>query len=242
MLRINAWSSPRNISTALMYSFAQRSDTTVVDEPLYAHYLSSAGEQVTHPGAEEIMASQERDGALVIRDVLLGAYDTPVVLFKQMTHHLVEIDWSFLKQTANILLIRNPRAIINSYAKVIARPTMQDVGIEKQFELFEYLRKAGRLAAVIDAHELLRHPAGVLQQLCDRLGLPFEEKMLHWPAGPRPEDGVWAKHWYSNVHRSTSFHPYEERSYDLAEHLEELAEACCPYYEALFKHALRGQP
>jgi len=38
MIRINLWSSPRNVSTALMYSFAQRLDTTVVDEPLYAYY------------------------------------------------------------------------------------------------------------------------------------------------------------------------------------------------------------
>ena len=38
--RICLWSGPRNISTALMYSFAQRDDTAVYDEPLYAHYLS----------------------------------------------------------------------------------------------------------------------------------------------------------------------------------------------------------
>jgi len=38
-LRINCWSGPRNVSTALMYSFRQRTDTTVVDEPIYAHYL-----------------------------------------------------------------------------------------------------------------------------------------------------------------------------------------------------------
>ena len=36
-LRLNVWSGPRNVSTALMYSFAQRSDTRVVDEPLYAY-------------------------------------------------------------------------------------------------------------------------------------------------------------------------------------------------------------
>ena len=39
-VRVALWSGPRNISTALMYAFAQRADTTVVDEPLYAHYLS----------------------------------------------------------------------------------------------------------------------------------------------------------------------------------------------------------
>ena len=40
---ISLWSGPRNVSTALMYSFAQRSDTQVIDEPLYAHYLQHTG-------------------------------------------------------------------------------------------------------------------------------------------------------------------------------------------------------
>ena len=60
--RINAWSSPRNISTAFMYSFAQRPDTTVVDEPLYAHYLSKTDSEAGHPGTDEVLASQENDG------------------------------------------------------------------------------------------------------------------------------------------------------------------------------------
>ena len=43
MKKICLWSGPRNISTALMYSFAQRDDTRVVDEPLYGHYLLKLG-------------------------------------------------------------------------------------------------------------------------------------------------------------------------------------------------------
>ncbi len=42
-LRIHVWSGPRNVSTALMYSFAQRADTRVVDDPRYAHYLRVSG-------------------------------------------------------------------------------------------------------------------------------------------------------------------------------------------------------
>ena len=49
--RICLWSCPRNVSTALMYSFAQRRDTKVFDEPLYAHYLSES--KANHPGREE---------------------------------------------------------------------------------------------------------------------------------------------------------------------------------------------
>ena len=62
MKRINLWSGPRNISTATMYAFAQREDTTVYDEPLYAHYLSNSNAREYHPGADEVLAKQENNG------------------------------------------------------------------------------------------------------------------------------------------------------------------------------------
>ena len=45
--RIGMWSGPRNISTALMRSFENRVDTTVVDEPFYAYFLNETG--IKHP-------------------------------------------------------------------------------------------------------------------------------------------------------------------------------------------------
>jgi hypothetical protein len=239
--RINAWSSPRNISTALMYAFAQRSDCQVVDEPLYAHYLSNAVQRPLHPGEEVVLATQNPDGEEVVRAVLRGRYGAPVVFFKQMAHHLIQLDESFLFEMDNILLIRDPRAIIASYSKVIPNPTLADVGILKLYELYEKLSPVGKLAAIIDTQELLRDPAAVLRQLCHRLGLPFEPAMLSWSAGPRPEDGAWAPYWYANVHASTGFQPYAERQYDLPPLLEKLAEQCRPYYEVLLREAVKGR-
>lgn len=238
--RINAWSSPRNVSTAFMYAFAQRQDTVVVDEPLYAHYLSKTDSEAAHPGRDQILASQSRDGQRVVREVLFGPYHRPVVLFKQMAHHLIHLDESFLSNMDNILLIRDPRAIIASYSQVISNPVMADVGIEKLYGLFHQLREQGRLAAVIDAKELLLNPASVLNQLCHCLGLPFDERMLHWLPGPRPEDGVWAPYWYATVHRSTGFQPYQPRHYELPENLKTLAEQCRPYYEELYEASLKA--
>ncbi|MBT5534537.1 sulfotransferase family protein, partial [Candidatus Poribacteria bacterium] len=55
VLRLCVWSSPRNVSTALMYSFAQRPDTRVIDEPLYGHYLRVSG--AAHPIPVDVIAS-----------------------------------------------------------------------------------------------------------------------------------------------------------------------------------------
>ena len=124
--RICLWSGPRNVSTALMYAFAQRSDTQVVDEPLYAHYLhtkygANAAESA-HPGSAEVLASLSTDATTVVRDVILGPCDTPVLFMKQMAHHLIEIDLSFLQRTLNVFLIRDPKEMLPSLTRVIGVP------------------------------------------------------------------------------------------------------------------------
>ena len=236
-LRICLWSGPRNVSTALMYSFAQRADTRVVDEPLYAHYLRASG--ADHPGRDEVLAAQQNDGERVVREVILGPCDQPVLFLKQMAHHLVELDWGFLSETANVLLVRDPREMLPSYAVHGERPTLSDTGLDMQVRLLHHLRGLGQDPPVLDARLLLTDPEGVLQRLCERMDLTWDPDMLRWDAGPRKEDGVWAPHWYANVHRSSGFGPYRPKQEPLAEALAPVLEECRPHYEELFAEAER---
>ena len=229
--RICLWSGPRNISTALMYSFAQRSDTAVIDEPLYAHYLHVTG--AVHPGREAVLASMAVDGASVIRDVILGQCVTPVLFMKQMAHHLVDIDRGFLRETVNVLLIRDPRDMLPSLMKVIGVPVLKDTGLKVQADLLSELKAIGQSPPILDARELLRAPADVLSQLCIQLDLQFEESMLSWPRGGHPSDGVWAQHWYENVHRSTGFKPYRPKQEPFPAALKDVLSTCLPYYNVL---------
>lgn len=221
-----------------MYSFAQRSDTTVVDEPLYGHYLRVTPADAYHPGAGEVLTSMETDGESVVREVILGDYRTPVVFFKQMTHHLVDLDRGFLDQTVNVFLTRDPHDMLRSYGAVVEKPTLSDTGYPHSAALFAELSDRGQDPAVIDSTRTLAHPESVLRALCDRIGIPFEPSMLSWEAGPRPEDGVWAPHWYSSVHRSTGFGSPRAKSDPFPEQLRPLLEECLPFYELLAEHAL----
>jgi Sulfotransferase domain len=236
--RICLWSSPRNISTAMMYSFAQRPDTIVFDEPLYAHYLRVTG--VVHPGQEEILASQENDGNKVVNELMLGKFDKPVAFFKQMTHHLVQLNEDFLSQMKNILFIRDPKQIISSYAQVRPDVNMQDIGIEKQWQLFQQLTANNQHCVVLDSNEILKAPEKVLTELCTAIDIPFYSAMLHWPTGPKPEDGVWAKYWYDNVHKSTGFEKQVTSSRTLPEYLEPLYTESKKYYDQLFQHSIKA--
>ncbi len=239
--RINLWANPRTSSTALMYAFAQRTDTTVVDEPLYAHYLSRIPTEANHPGTDEILQSQLNDGRQVIEQVILGDYETPIVVFKQMTHHLIDLPHDFMAQTDNIILVRDPDITITSYTEVIANATIKDIGIAMQYELCRELDMAGHLTAILDLDQVLINPEKVLRILCEeKLGIPFQQAMLSWPQGPHPEDGVWAKYWYQNAHRSTGFDTYEPTTHELSLRQLVLAQECRPYYQYLLDRAIKA--
>lgn len=234
--RVSIWSGPRNVSTALMYSFRQRPDTTVVDEPLYGHYLQRT--RAPHPELENVLRQLEQNGERIVQDTLLGPYETDVVMFKNMAHHLPGLEQGFLAELENILLIRDPEEMLPSLAEQLPEPTLRDTGLAEQVELLEYTLNAGKTPVVIDAKRLLQGPEMVLRRLCGALGLPFEPAMLSWPAGPKPEDGVWAPYWYKNVHVSTGFSPYAPKTEPFPEHLRALLSVCAPLYEKLLTYAL----
>ena len=236
--RICLWSGPRNISTALMYSFAQRPDTIVFDEPLYGYYLEQTKAKEYHPGAEEVLRKMECDGEKVV-EFMMGNFPSEVVFFKNMCHHLLDLDRSFMKDTINLILTRHPAQVITSFSKEIPNPTLLDIGIKTQAELLNDLHNRNSNILVIDSNELLKSPEQNLKLLCEKLDIPFSEKMLVWDKGPKEYDGCWAPHWYNNVHQSTGFQPYEEKTLNVPNHLTDLLNEAMPYYNELSLYTLK---
>ncbi|WP_375583170.1 sulfotransferase family protein [Cyclobacterium xiamenense] len=235
--RLFLWSGPRNISTALMYSFSQRADTAVEDEPLYAHYLSRSLASPYHPGASTILENMERDGSKVVHH-MLSKREKPVLFFKNMTHHLIDLDWSFMGKGMNILLTRDPKAMLLSFSKIIEKPVMEDIGYAMQWKLIQYLKDKDFPFVVLEAKKFLLDPEGQLRKLCSACGIVFDTRMMRWEAGPIPEDGVWAKYWYASVHRSTGFQPYVEKNEPFPAHLLPLLAECEPIYRKLQEYSL----
>jgi hypothetical protein len=235
--RVCLCSGPRNMSTAFMYSWAQRPDTVVVDEPLYGFYLKHTG--IWHPGREEIMAHMDCDRDRVVAQMTTGVYPKPVVFFKHMAHHMEGVDNTLMASMYNMFFIRNPRQVLASYAAVIEQPTAADVGIEKQYELYRFAVENGYKTLVLDSGQLLLNPKVVLQKICAAWDLPWYEAMLQWPSGPRPEDGIWARHWYANVHRSAGFAPQKDDDRPLLPHLEPLNRRLQPVYEKLLEVSIK---
>ena len=226
-MRIAMWSGPRTLSTATMRAWENRADTVVVDEPLYASYLARTG--LDHPGRDEVLASQSTDWRVVLEQLTTAPHEREIQYQKHMTHHVLpEVDLDAFAGLRHAFLVRDPRELLASYARVREEPTLADLGLEQQVALY---RRFG--GPVVDAADLLRDPSGTLRGLCAALDVPFDPAMLAWPPGPRDTDGVWAPHWYASVEASTGFGPYRPVQVELPAHLAELAEQCAPYYAAM---------
>lgn len=235
--RIAVWSGPRNLSTAMMYAFAARGDCAVWDEPFYAAYLAATG--MAHPMADAVIAAGLRDPAQVAA-ACLGPIPQGQSLFyqKHMTLHMIPgFDRGFLRGLTNVFLIRHPARVVASYAKKRESPTLADIGFVQQADLFDQVADhLGRAPLVIDSAAIRANPAGALQGLCARLGISYTDRMLHWPAGPKPFDGVWAPHWYNAVHASTGFEDPEGPLPDLPAEFQSLVEQALPYYDRLCRY------
>lgn len=240
-MRIAMWSGPRNLSTAMMYAFAARGDCAVVDEPFYGAYLAATGGD--HPMRDQVIASQPRDAAEVVA-TLLGPVPggKPIWYQKHMTLHMIPaFDRGFLRDLTHVFLIRHPARVVASYAKKRENPSLMDIGFVQQADLFDQVANTlGHAPPVIDSADIRDNPRAALSGLCDALGIPFTEAMLHWPEGPKPYDGVWAPHWYGAVHRSTGFEDPEGALPDLPDDARRLVDQALPYYERLA--ALRLRP
>lgn len=234
------WSGPRNISTAMMRAWSNRPDTFVCDEPLYAHYLARTG--MPHPGADEVIRCHETDWRKVV-DHLTGPIPEGKSIYyqKQMTHHLlpeIELDW--LEHVTSAFLIREPREVITSFIRIAGIPTLTDTGYPQQLDIYQRVTgRTGTTPPVIDARDVLENPRRMLGLLCDALDVEFTDAMLSWPTGERSTDGVWAKHWYDAVVKTTTFGPYKPKNEPVPAELSDVLEQAEAIYQQLYDARLR---
>ena len=148
----------------------------------------------------------------------------------------ISLDW--LTDVTNIFLLRSPAEVVSSFSKVMPDLTPSDIGFEQQHRLYQYVKnRIDSEPLIINSKDLLNNPRRVLTAICERCNITFDEQMLSWSAGPRDSDGIWAKHWYDNVERSTGFAPYKERSISLDKEQQKIAELCEPFYAELRQRA-----
>uniref|UniRef100_A0A2P2NZ31 Branched-chain-amino-acid aminotransferase-like protein 1 n=1 Tax=Rhizophora mucronata TaxID=61149 RepID=A0A2P2NZ31_RHIMU len=231
---IHSWSCPRSLSTGLMYSFAQRDDTEVLDEPLYANFIKVTG--LERPYTEELLSKMDSDGNKVVKEVIFGPGEKKYRFCKHMAKQLLPgLPTDLLKKGKHFILIRNPLDILPSFDKLVS-PTIFELGLAELVSIYSDLCQLGRPPTVIDAADLEKDPEGTLHHLCEQIDIPFQGAMLSWEAGPKPIDGIWAPWWYNSVHKSTCFKQVQKYPKPFPLSLYDLLEQSLPFYNILRRH------
>lgn len=227
------WSGPRNISTAMMYSFNQRMDTQVLDEPFFGYFLKKTG--VWRPSRKEVLESMELSFEVILDDIM-GFDKMPNLFLKNMANHIEGLNLNEIDSFANIILVRDPLKVLNSYSKHIETPTQLDLGYSHQIKIIDHLKKRGKEFLVVNSDDVCDFPKIQLQRICDFLDIQFTHDMLQWEAGPVKEDGIWAKYWYHNVHKSTGFAATKTSSIELPLELTKVYRESLDYYHKILNH------
>jgi hypothetical protein len=233
------WSGPRNISTAMMRSWEARGDCAVLDEPFYAHYLEATG--ADHPDARKIIEHHECDWRKVVDRCIGPVPDGNRVFYqKQMCHHILpEIELGWLPECRHAMLLRDPRRMLISLAKVIDKPDVEATGLPQQLRLYDAIvDHTGKAPPVFDSRDILLDPPRALRAMCELLGVEYTDRMLSWEPGPHEADGIWGPHWYANLYETTGFQAYSESDEQLAPELEPVLAECERIYEQLTQHRI----
>lgn len=234
---IHAWSAPRSLSTSLMYSFSERDDMDVLDEPLYANFLRVTG--VDRPYRQELLSKMDPDGNKVVKEVIFGPGEKAYRYCKHIAkQRLPNLTGDLMKKGKHFILIRNPMNILPSFDKVVP-PSFLELGVAELVAIYSELCELGSPPPVIDADDLRRDPEAVLSGLCEDLGIPFQPQMLKWKAGPRDFDGIWAPWWYESVHTSTGFSKSRRYPMTFPFALYDLLEQSLPFYNMLKRQVRR---
>jgi len=232
--KIAMWSGPRNISTALMYSFDNRDDCYSTDEPFYGHFLKSTG--TPHPGAEEVIENHETDIEVVISGLIGPNPQSKKIWYqKHMCHHILDhTDLSWVKNLTNCFLIRNPRDVIFSLSRITDSVDLRATGLPQQKIILEYVSELiGKTPPIVDSNDILTNTRPILEKLCEMIEIPFSNRMLNWEPGPRMCDGIWAKNWYGSVWKTTGFVPSKIRDVELNGKLTKILAEAMPIYREL---------
>ncbi len=235
---INLLSGPRNVSTALMYAFAQHPDIKVVDEPLYGHYLKNT--KVQHPHQNEYQHLLVANVNEAINQYVFKDYGKPITFIKNMAHHHINMDIDYLRYVDSLFLIRDPMQMLLSLINQVEYPKLLDTALEQQVFLYEKILEYGKSAIILDSKTLLENPRKALNKICDELNISFSNDMLSWDIGGIPEDGPWAPFWYHNVHKSSGFMPYVQKSTkDFPKYLQPLLKEADQYYKLLSEKSIK---
>lgn len=247
---IGLWAHPRSMSTAIERIMRERGDLKCFHEPfMYDYYVHRNVRTMPHFSAVENHPVSYQD----IKHMLLQAAKQTDVFFKDMSyyvHQQVVIDADFKDKLINCFVIRDPMASIVSYSKLDADFTLEETGLEAQWQHFFALQKTtGATPAVVNASDVRQNPTLIIGKLFDHIGLPHNTNAYQWTSDI-PQDWQQVNGWHGKAISTNAIQPLSIKE---QQQIQESFEKLCatnplmrdyydyhlPFYELLNYQALK---
>ncbi|MEH1017000.1 hypothetical protein V6U90_28370 [Micromonospora sp. CPCC 206060] len=205
---IAVWAAPRSVSTAFEKTFANRSDTTVVHEPFTDCYYFGRARRSDRYGEQPHKA--DRDGRWAVAQI--DGNDGPVVFVKDLAFQAEPyLSDDYLAGITNTFILRHPATVLASLSPLKPDFTEEEFGFLALGRLWRRVHALGQSPVVVEGDTFRSRPAAVLGEYCDRVGLAFDPRMLHWNDGRirpwSPDEQESQAKWHATLESSTSIIP-----------------------------------
>ncbi len=182
-----------------------REDVSCFHEPFMYYYYKQLGiRTMPHFDAED---DHPREYEAIWAMLQKQALKSPVFV-KDMSYYIYQkvlSDESLCKQLTNTFLIRNPLKSIISYHKLDAALSLEEIGLDAQWNLYHGLEeKMGVESVVIEAESVQENPEKMLQWFCNSIGLKYKSQALKWENTAIPKAWESVQTWHAEISNSTS--------------------------------------
>ena len=198
------WAHPRSMSTAIERIMRERGDFECLHEPfLHYYYLQKAGKPLPHFDDE---ADHPRSYAET-REMILQCAESAPLFIKDMSYYVIpEIlqDEEFCRRVRHCFLVREPLHAILSYYKLDPDVSLDEIGIESQWQHLEGLRALGiDDSVVLEAEAVQADSSASMRRFWRALGLDDKPQALQWEQDAAPEDWKYVQGWHQSVSGSS---------------------------------------
>lgn len=244
------WAHPRSMSTAIERIMRERGDLECLHEPfLHYYYLRRCNKPLPHFESE---ADQPTEYAEV-RDLILRRAEHAALFIKDMSYYVMPgllEDTGFCRRIRHCFLLRDPMSAIMSYYRLDNSITLDEIGIESQWRLFQGLRALGiKDSIVIEAESVQADPVSSMRRFWRELGLDNREQALRWDDSSPPQDWQYVEGWHQSVSTSSGIRAPAPRNQERmaeefkrlcseAPQLEDYLSHHLPFYRQLREHSL----
>ena len=225
----------------------ERGDLDCLQEPfMYYYYIECEVRAMPH---FEVDADQPVCYQDIVQSLFDRAQKSPV-FFKDMSYYVIPEmlkDEALLKRLTHSFLIRNPLKSIMSYHKLDNEVTLDEIGLESQWQHYEKIQQmTGASPVVIEAESVQANPELAIGGYWQQLGLDYRQEAFDWQNKSVPEDWAQVEGWHGSVSASQGIQAKAKESDDKlhkqfqqyvdktqSHQLNHLLEHHWPYYEKL---------